>query len=60
MASYATGNVDGGSGNSDWVGGLVGRMSNTQSYIIASYATGNVNGGSGNGDYIGGVGRISR
>ena len=42
IASYATGNVDGGGGigGSDNVGGLVGRQDNGE--IIASYATGDV------------------
>ena len=52
IASYATGNVDGGNGK-DFVGGLVGdRYEGT---IVASYATGNANGGTGNMDKVGGL-----
>ena len=40
-ASYATGTVNGGDGDRDSVGDLVGYMTGT---IIASYATGTVNG----------------
>ena len=44
--------VDGGDGNRDYVGGLVGENSGT---ITASYATGDVDGGNGNEDRVGGL-----
>ena len=50
--SYATGNADGGDGNSDRVGGLVGVQFGS---IRASYATGNADGGDGGQDYVGGL-----
>ena len=52
--SYTTGNADGGDGNSDRVGGLVGVQGSGGS-ITASYATGNADGGAGNLDYVGGL-----
>ena len=52
--SYATGNADGGDGNSDRVGGLVGYQGSGGS-ITASYATGNADGGAGNTDPVGGL-----
>ena len=52
IASYATGNADGGAGN-DRVGGLVGWQGNDSS-IIGSYATGVADGGAGN-DHVGGL-----
>ena len=48
-----TSDADGGDGNSDNVGGLVGR--NNGGIITASYATGSVNGGTGNFDSVGGL-----
>ena len=52
--SYATGDVDGGEGNNDYVGGLVGY--NTSSGAITnSYATGSASGGVGRGDRVGGL-----
>ena len=51
-ASYATGPAAGGAGNSDNVGGLVGRQDG--STITASYATGAANDGDGN-DRVGGL-----
>ena len=48
-ASYATGNADGGDGNSGRVGGLVGEQGSGGS-ITASYATGNADGGDGSDD----------
>ncbi len=53
-ASYATGNANGGDGDSDQVGGLVG-LQNAEGHTIGSYATGNANGGSGNLDSVGGL-----
>ena len=53
-ASYATGNADGGDGNSDRVGGLVGEQGSGGS-ITASYATGNADGGDGDLDSVGGL-----
>ena len=50
-ASYATGNVDGGAGNGDLVGGLVGDQ--TDGTIRASYATGDAAGGDGSNDSVG-------
>ena len=50
-ASYATGNADGGDGDLDRVGVLVGE--NNSGTIAASYATGNANGGDGDRDYAG-------
>ena len=56
-ASYATGNADGGDGNYDRVGGLVGLQRGS---ISASYATGNADGGAGFNDNVGGlVGSLS-
>ena len=52
-ASYASGAADGGDGNSDEVGGLVGRNTSSGT-ITASYATGMADGGDG-GDVIGGL-----
>ena len=52
--SYATGNADGGAGNNDRVGGLVGFQSSGGS-ITASYATGNADGGDGGSDTVGGL-----
>ena len=52
VASYATGDADGGGGN-DGVGGLVGRQESGA--ITASYATGNADGGAGNDDQVGGL-----
>ena len=46
--SYATGNADGGAGDQDFVGGLVGWQDSGS--ITASYATGNADGGDGDGD----------
>ena len=51
--SYATGNADGGDGNNDYVGGLVGRQD--RGSITASYATGNADGGAGDLDRVGGL-----
>ena len=51
--SYATGNADGGDGNSDRVGGLVGLQNGGS--ITGSYATGNADGGDGNSDRVGGL-----
>ncbi len=50
--SYATGPADGGDGDQDYVGGLVGLQ---QGSITASYATGAADGGDGNQDYVGGL-----
>ena len=55
IASYATGDADGGIGN-DVVGGLVGRQG--VGNIIASYATGNADGGGGNEDQVGSLAGI--
>ena len=52
--SYATGNADGGDGNFDRVGGLVGEQGSSGS-ITASYATGNADGGDGDLDRVGGL-----
>ena len=52
IASYATGNPNGGGGNEDTVGGLVGTSWGT---IAASYATGDPNGGEGDYDDVGGL-----
>ena len=51
--SYATGNADGGDGNSDRVGGLVGQQFGSS--ITTSYATGNADGGAGASDQVGGL-----
>ena len=51
-ASYATGDADGGDGNNDRIGGLVGRSKGS---ITASYATGDADGGDGNDDAVGGL-----
>ena len=54
IVSYASGTVDGSSGNSENVGGLVGNYENDD--IIASYASGDVNGGNGSAlDFVGGL-----
>ena len=52
-ASYATGMVDGGDGDRDRVGGLVGN--NGGGTITASYAIGAVGGGDGATDLVGGL-----
>ena len=52
-ASYATGDADGGAGDSDNVGGLVGYQFSGS--ITASYATGDADGGDGVGDNVGGL-----
>ena len=52
-ASYATGVVDGGDGDTDRVGGLVGWQEAGE--IRASYATGTANGGDGAADGVGGL-----
>ena len=52
-ASYATGDADGGGGNFDNVGGLVGEQKGGS--ITASYATGDAHGGSGQIDRVGGL-----
>ncbi len=54
IASYATGNADGGDGNQDYVGGLVGLQGSGGS-ITASYATGNADGSAGDNDFVGGL-----
>ena len=51
-ASYATGDADGGDGNFDYVGGLVGWHYGS---ITASYATGAVAGGAGDDAAVGGL-----
>ena len=51
IASYATGNINGGNEDDGAIGGLVGLNNGS---ITASYATGNVNGGGGT-DRIGGL-----
>ena len=57
-ASYATGDADGGAGDADSVGGLVGVSEGT---IAASYATGDADGGGGDVDLAGGlVGTLDR
>ena len=53
-ASYATGAADGGDGDGDYVGGLVGVQEESSS-ITASYATGDADGGDGNDDNVGGL-----
>ena len=53
-ASYATGSADGGSGDLDRVGGLVGGQI-AASTITASHASGTVNGGDGDSDSVGGL-----
>ena len=53
-ASYATGDADGGDGNADIVGGLVG-FQGSGSSITASYATGDADGGDGTNDCVGGL-----
>ena len=58
IASYATGDVGGGGGSYDYVGGLVGRcglVGGSGGSITASYATGDVGGGAGSYDYVGGL-----
>ena len=50
--SYATGSVDGGTGNFNEIGGLVGWSSGT---ITNSYATGSVDDGDGDSDRVGGL-----
>ena len=52
-ASYAIIEVDGGSGNGDKVGGLVGYDAGGS--ILSSYAGGHVNGGAGTSDLVGGL-----
>ena len=52
-ASYATGDADGGDGNTDYVGGLVGWQEGGS--ITASYATGDADGGDGDDDRAGGL-----
>ena len=52
-ASYATGAADGGDGDFDFVGGLVGIQLNGS--ITASDAAVDVDGGNGNDDYVGGL-----
>ena len=52
--SYATGGVNGGAGDGDFVGGLVGAVSDGND-IANSYATGGVNGGAGANDNVGGL-----
>ena len=56
ISSYATtGNVNGGAGDNDLTGGLVGQQ-DWRSSIISSYATGAVNdGGEGDNDLVGGL-----
>ena len=51
-ASYAIGNANGGTGNMDNVGGLVGWNTNNTT-ITASYASGNADGGNGSNDRVG-------
>ena len=51
-ASYATGSADGGTGNFDSVGGLVGN-NEANGTITASYATGIADGGTGTADQVG-------
>ena len=51
-ASYATGDADGGDGDDDRVGGLVGLSYGS---ITASYATGDADGGDGDDDRVGGL-----
>ena len=51
IAVHTSGIANGGDGNSDIVGGLVGR--NINGTITACHATGNVNGGDGNNDSVG-------
>ena len=53
MASYATGPADGGDGDYDRVGGLVGYQEGGS--ITASYAIGAAYGGDGAGNYVGGL-----
>ena len=57
-ACYATGMADGGEGNQDHVGGLVGQ--NFNGTITACYATGNADGGDGNSDFVGGLVGLTR
>ena len=52
--SYAHGNIDGGVGYTDYVGGLVGLNSDSAT-VRNSYASGNVDGGDGTGDNVGGL-----
>ena len=52
-ASYATGDADGGDGDYDRVGGLVGHQ--YQGSITASYATGDAHGGDGDYGRVGGL-----
>ena len=54
IAVHTSGIADGGNGNSDRVGGLVG-VNSPGSTITACHATGNANGGSGNEDSVGGL-----
>ena len=53
VASYATGDVSGGNGNNNIVGGLVGWQKSGS--ITACYATGNADGGDNNIDNVGGL-----
>ena len=55
--SYAAGSADGGDGDIDSVGGLVGR---NRGSIVNSYATGYANGGDGKQDNVGGLVGYSR
>ena len=57
-SSYSTVKVDGGSGGSNNVGGIVGSMTgggNSSLYVAGLYATGAVTAGAGNSDNVGGV-----
>ena len=53
-ASYATGSADGGDGDNDYAGGLVG-LNSGGGTITASYATGSADGGDGDDDFAGGL-----
>ena len=53
ISSHASSRVEGGNGNEDHVGGLVG--SNRDGTITDSYASGAVNGGDGDFDRVGGL-----
>ena len=53
IASSASGSADGGDGNQDNAGGLVGYNNNGR--ITASYATGSADGGAGDEDRVGGL-----
>ena len=54
IASYVSGNVEGGDVNSNDIGVLVGNQ-RPGSSVIASYASGNANGGASDGDNVGGL-----